>query len=114
MDESLTDEERAALKADAIRSLRDQEAELERRHAGHMYKERGQVMIAAPSERESYNDALLKLQRAGEDIPDWMIRPPHTIKWRPMKAAPLEDWIDGSAVLADIKRMLAQVDPQPE
>jgi hypothetical protein len=30
------------------------------------------------------------------------------------ESAPLEDWIDGSALLSDIKRALAIVDPPPE
>jgi len=113
MDESLTSEERADLKARAIARLQSQAAELERRHQGHQYKERGERFMTGPEARESFNDALRDLQRAGEDIPDWMIRPPHAIKWRPIKTAPLEDWIDGSGLLSDNKRVLVMVDPKP-
>jgi hypothetical protein len=114
MDESLSDSERTALKDRAIARLRSQAAELERRHEGHRYKERGESMMTGPEERDSFNEALRHLQRAGEDIPSSIIRPPRPIKWRPVKTAPIEDWIDGSALLADIKRVLAQVDPTAE
>ena len=114
MDESLTDEERAALKARAIERLRSQAAELERRHQGHGYKERGESFMTIPEERISFNEDLRDLQRAGEDIPDWMIRPPRTIPMRAAKTAPVEDVIDGTGLLAEIKRVLAEVDPKPE
>ena len=70
--------------------------------------------MTTPSQRESFNESLRDLQRAGEDIPDWWIQPPDTIKYRAVKSEPEESWISGSALLADIKRALAIVDPQPE
>jgi hypothetical protein len=114
MDESLTDERRAELNARAIERLRRQAAEFERSEEIHRYGEKGQVQMTSPQQREWFNEALRDLQRAGENIPDSMIRRPITRKWRAVKSAPLEDWIDGSALLSDIKRALALVDPRPE
>jgi hypothetical protein len=114
MDESLTAEDRAALKARAIERLRRQAAEFERSEEIHRYREKGQVQMTSPQQRESLNEALLDLRRAGETIPDYLIQRPYTVKWRAVKTAPKEDWIDGSAVLADIKRALAIVDPAPD
>ena len=114
MDESLTAEDRAALKARTIERLRQQAAEFERSEEIHHYREKGQVQMTFPAQREWLNEALLDLRRAGESIPDYLIQRPHTIKYRPTRTAPKEDWIDGSAVLSDIKRALAIVDPAPD
>ena len=113
MDETSTDEERARLKSKVISRLRLTYAELRRSHDLHKYEERGQVMMTFPNQRNSFNEDLRALQRAGEDIRDWEIKPPHTVKYRPVKSAPLEDWIDGTSLMYDIKRVLDRIDPQP-
>jgi hypothetical protein len=112
MDESLTDEERAELKEKAVKALRTMEADLDRSEEIHHYTERGQAQMIPPARYEWFNEALRDLQRAGEAIPDWRIRPVHTIKWRPVKRAPLEDWADGSSLRTQVKQVLATVDPQ--
>jgi hypothetical protein len=65
-----------------------------------------------PFQRERFNEALRNHRRVGEDIPDALIRPPQPIPLRPAKTAPIEGWIDGSMLRADIKRKLERVDPQ--
>lgn len=112
MSEILTDEERARIKARAIASLRRLEAELDGSEDIHRYQEMGQVQMGTPVLQETYNDALRDLQLAGEDIPDWMIRPAHTIPYRAHKRAPLEGWINASGLLSDIKHLLKRVNPQ--
>jgi hypothetical protein len=114
MDESVTAEERAALKDRAIKRLRDMKAELERTDQIHRFRERGMTWHDLPSRHESMNQALRDLQRAGENIPDWMIRPPVTHKWRASTRAPLQDWIDGWGLLSDVNRALEIVDLSPE
>lgn len=112
MDGSLTDDERTELKAGALKRLRDLEASLDRSEEIHQYEERGLSHMVPPSEYEAFNRYLRDLQRAGENIPDWAIRPPHTIKWRAAKSAPLEDWANGSMLRAEIKRVLKTIDSQ--
>jgi hypothetical protein len=112
MDESLTDEQRAALKARAIERLRRQEASLERSHQINPYRERGEIMLTPPSALDSYNQDVRDLRRAGEAVPGWYIREPYLIDWRQGKHGKPMKMIDGSGLLSDIKRVLEIVDPQ--
>jgi hypothetical protein len=114
MDETLSVEERAALKARAIASLRQQEADLEKSHAIHRYQERGLNMLTSPKQLDWYNRDVRDLQRAGESVPNVYLRAPHIIRQKPNPKGPMMDWIDGSNLLADIKNVLALVDPRPE
>lgn len=113
MDESLTDEQRAELKARAIERLRTQEAQLERSEQLHRYEERGENMLKPPHMLDSYNRDVRDLQRAGAPVPDWYIREPHLIDWKQGKRGKPMKMIDASALLSDIKRVLEIVDPQP-
>lgn len=113
MDESLTDEQRAEIKARAIERLRIQKADLERSHHIHRYEERGQSMLTPPSALDSYNRDVLDLQRAGAAVPNLYMRKPDLIDWRQGKRGKPTKMIDGSALLADFKRVLEIVDPQP-
>jgi hypothetical protein len=114
MDKSLTDQERVDLRASAIRRIRDIEADLDKSEEIRRYKERGHSHMVAPAQRAWFNEALRDLQRAGENIPDSLIRRPSKIKWKAVKGAPVEDWINGSDLRADIKRMLAEVAPKTD
>lgn len=108
------DETAAELKARAIASLRSMEASLDSSEQRHRYTERGQSHVGPPSWHESYNDALRLLQRAGEDVQDWEIRPPHLMTVKLGNKGKPAEWIDASGLRADIKRILARVDPQPD
>jgi hypothetical protein len=112
MDESLTDQERVQLRAHAIKRIRDLKADLDESEGLYHYEQRGASHMVPPFQRERFNEALRNLRRVGEDIPDALIRPPQPIPLRPAKTAPIEGWIDGSMLRADIKRMLERVDPQ--
>jgi hypothetical protein len=114
MGASLSAEERAALKARAIERLRGQAAGFEQSEKNHRYREQGLSQMTSPQQHEWFNESLRDLQRAGEDIPDWMIKPPTLVKYSPTKRVPRQDWINGSYLHADIKRVLAKVDPQQE
>jgi hypothetical protein len=111
----MADSKAADLRASAIQKLRSLEASLARSAELHRSGEQGQghSHVAPPSQHEAYNEALRELQRAGEAIPDASIRPAITIRTRVSQGAPLQDWVSGSALHADIKRILAQVDPRP-
>lgn len=109
----MADAKAADLRASAIKKLRSLEASLARSAGLHRSGEQGHSHVAPPSQHEAYNEALRELQRAGETIPDASIRPPITIRTRAAQGAPLQDWVSGSALHADIKRVLAQVDPRP-
>jgi hypothetical protein len=113
MDESLTDEQRTALKARAIERLRLQESELERSEQIGRYRERGEIMLKPPDSLDSYNRDVRDLRRAGATVPDWYIRSPYLIDWKQAKSSKPMKMIDGSALLTDIKRVLEIVDPQP-
>ena len=106
MGETLTDEERVERKADAIKRLRSQVADLERSLALHrdQLEQRGHQLLRPPIHHELFADAVRDLRRAGVDVSDWYLRPPHLDKGQ----------IDASALLADIKRVLAKVDPATE
>jgi hypothetical protein len=103
----------AHLKDNAIKKLRVLEASLARSARLHSSDKQGHSHIVSPSHYEAYNEALRELQRAGEAIPDASIRPAITIHMRATQGAPLQDWVNGSALHADIKRVLAKVDHRP-
>jgi hypothetical protein len=111
VNEPLTNEQQAALRASAIAKLRRIEADLDRSEEIHHYRERLASHMVSPSQREWANEALRDLQRAGEDIPDSLIRPPRPRKMRVPKNSPPALLIDGSALRLNIKRILDQVDP---
>jgi hypothetical protein len=78
------------------------------------YRKRGESMLASQMHLDSYNRDVDDLQRAGKAIPNSYIRTPHLISRRPEPKGPVMDWIDGTNLLADIKQVLAIVDPTPE
>ena len=112
MDETLSDREREDLKAAAIKALREDEADLDRSEELHQYQQKGQVHMVGPERFEWVNENLRKLRRAGVEISDWDLRPPHTTPWKPVKTAQVEQWANGSELRAKIKRILREVDPQ--
>jgi hypothetical protein len=109
----MDDAKAAHLKDSAIKKLRSLEASLTRSAGRHGSGEPGHSHMVSPSQHEAYNEALRELQRAGEAIPDAAIRPAITIHTRATQGAPLQDWVSGSALHADIKRVLAKVDHRP-
>ena len=109
----MADSKAADLKDSAIKKLRSLEASLARSEGLHHSGQQGHSHVVPPSQYEAYNEALRELQRAGEAIPDALIRPAITIRTRATQGAPLQDWVSGSALRADIRRVLAQVDPRP-
>src|SRR6476659_2336952 len=108
----MADSKVADLRASSIKKLRSLEANLARSASLLHSGEQCQSNVVPPSQHEAYNEALRDLQRAGEAIPDASIRPAITIRTRAVPGAPLQDWVSGSALHADIKRVLAQVDPR--
>ena len=105
MGESLNDQERAKLKADAIKRLRNQVADLERSLELHRERleQRGERLLKPPILRELFADAVRDLRRAGADVSDWYLRPPHLDKGQ----------IDASTLLSDIKCVLSEVEQNP-
>jgi hypothetical protein len=70
--------------------------------------------MTGPAERDSSNKTIRDLQRAGEDMSVWMIRPTHAIKLQADKRGPFWFQIDGTTLLAEFKRVLAKVNPTPD
>jgi hypothetical protein len=66
-------------------------------------EQRGEQLLRPPIHHELFADAVRDLRRAGADVSDWYLRPPRLDQGQ----------IDASALLADIKRALAEVDPRP-
>lgn len=106
-----SDEVRAELRTKALESLRTLKKELDRSEEIHGYEAKGVAHMGIPLWHEIYNDALRDLQRAGEDIRDSEIRPPVMHRFRASKRAPVEDWINASALRHSIKRVLERVAP---
>ena len=108
MDEALSVEERATLRAGAIRVLREMKAEQEARLPPRPFP-CGHILRTTPAERDQFNRSLDQLRRAGERIYtadyDWLpVIPPRKTGKRQDESVSTDQFV------ATIKRVLARVD----
>jgi hypothetical protein len=106
VDKALTDDERARLRASALRGLHAMKQQVERSSEGLSREE----FLVSPEESDRYNEYLNELQHAGVDIPHWCYSRPPII---PPTNAPTrhDESGSGSDILAKITEVLALIEP---